>query len=70
MCYRCAPNHVVDVPVCISGIGMVAGTAWAFAHAYEGQPFTETMIPWLIITGIFIMLAVVIGLCIHWMSEP
>lgn len=68
MCRRCLPNHTVDVPVCIVGTGFVVGGGWAFAHAYEGQPFTEALGPWLVITGIFMILGVLVGLCI-WRWE-
>lgn len=68
MCRRCEPNHKVDIPVCTAGIGMVVGAGWNFAHSYEGQPFIEALVPWLIITGMFAVVGVIIGL-ILWRLE-
>lgn len=66
MCRRCEPNVPVDTAVCISGIGMVVGYGWVIAHAYEGQPFIEAFIPWIIITVIFTAVGVTIGVALFY----
>jgi len=64
MCCRCEPNHKVDVPICIGGVGCVVGYSWVMAHAYENQPFIEALVPWVIITVIFLVCGILISLCI------
>lgn len=65
MCQRCPQvNHKIDAPVCITGAGMVAGFGYVLVHAYEGQPYTEVLIPWLVITGLFMVVGVLVGVVI------
>ena len=47
---------------------MTVGFGWVFAHAYEGQPFTEAVIPVGICTGIFGVVGIIVGLLI-WRWE-
>lgn len=68
MCHRCKPNHPVDVAVSITGVGMVIGAGWTFAHAYEGQPFMEALVPWLFITAFSVVIGAFVGLVI-WQWE-
>lgn len=45
---------------------MVVGYGWVIAHAYEGQPFIEAFIPWIIITVIFTAVGVTIGVALFY----